>query len=85
MLVTETDNVNKENSLDLYMDKLVPATVEKWPVWEERVVQIQLDNAPVHPRPGRLPQRLLVRSISSARREWMGYQFQSAAPKLARH
>ena len=58
-LVTETYNVNKENSLDLYIDKLLPAIVEKWPAWEERVVRIQLDNAPVHPRPGRLPQRLL--------------------------
>jgi hypothetical protein len=59
MLVTETYNVNKENCLDLYMDKLLPAIVEKWPPWEERVVRIQLDNAPVHPRPGRLPQHLL--------------------------
>ncbi len=58
-LVTETYNVNKENSLDLYIDKLIPAIVEKWPAWEERVVRIQLDNAPVHPRPGRFPQRLL--------------------------
>jgi hypothetical protein len=58
-LVTETYNVNKENSLDLYIDKLLPAIVEKWPAWEERVVRIQLDNAPVHPRPGHLPQRLL--------------------------
>jgi hypothetical protein len=70
MLVTETDNVNKENSLDLYMDKLVPATVEKWPVWEERVVQIQLDNAPVHPRPGRLPQRLLVQLAQLGENGW---------------
>jgi hypothetical protein len=58
-LVTETYNVNKENSLDLYMDKLLLAIVTKWPAWEERIVQIQLDNAPVHPRPGRLPQHLL--------------------------
>ena len=59
MLVTETYNVNKENSLDLYMDKLQPAIMEKWPAWEERVVRIQLDNAQVHPWPGRLLQRLL--------------------------
>jgi hypothetical protein len=58
-LVTETYNFNKENSLDLYMDKLLPAIVEKWPAWEERVVRIQLDSAPVHPRPGRLLQHLL--------------------------
>ena len=69
-LVTETYNVNKENSLDLYIDKLLPAIVEKWPAWEERVVRIQLDNAPVHPRPGHLPQRLLDHLAQLAEIGW---------------
>ena len=37
---------------------LLPAIVEKWPAWEERVVHIQLNNAPVHPQPGRLGKQL---------------------------
>ncbi len=44
-LETETYNVNKENSTEMYIDKLLPAIIEKWPAWEERVVRIQLDNA----------------------------------------
>jgi hypothetical protein len=57
-LVTETYNVNNDNSLDMYIDKLLPAIMER-PAWEERVIRIQLDDVPVHPRPSRFPQRLL--------------------------
>jgi hypothetical protein len=42
----------------MYINKLLPAIMEKWPAWEDRVIKIQLDNAPVHPRPGRLGERL---------------------------
>ncbi len=51
-------NVTKITSGEMYINKLLPAIMEKWPAWEERIVKIQLDNAPVHPQPGRLSKRL---------------------------
>ena len=51
-------NVTKATSEEMYINKLLPAIMEKWPAWEERVIKTQLDNAPVHPRPGRLGKRL---------------------------
>ena len=44
-LVTETVNVNRENTCTMYIEKLLPAIMEKWPAWEERKVRIQFDNA----------------------------------------
>ena len=57
-LETRTVNVIKVTSEEMYINKLLPAIMEKWPAWEERIVKIQLDNAPVHPQPGRLGERL---------------------------
>ena len=54
-LVTETVNVNRENTCTMYIEKLLPAIMEKWPAWEERKVRIQFDNAPCHPKVGRFP------------------------------
>jgi hypothetical protein len=57
-LETRTVNVKQENSMEMYITNILPAIVEKWLAWEEQVVRIQLDNAPVHPQPGRLGERL---------------------------
>ena len=57
-LETRMVNVTKATSKEMYINNLLTAIMEKWPAWEERVVKIQLDNAPVHPRPGRLGERL---------------------------
>jgi hypothetical protein len=46
---TRTVNVTKGTSEEMYINKLLPAIMAKWPAWEARVVRIQLDNAPVHP------------------------------------
>ncbi len=52
-LETKSVNVGRESSINMYISNLLPAIMEKWPAWEERVVCIQLDNAPVHPQPGK--------------------------------
>jgi hypothetical protein len=58
MLETKTVNVKKETSKTMYIANLLPAIMEKWPEREEWVVRIQLDNAPAHPKPGKLGRRL---------------------------
>ena len=55
---TCTVNVTKATSEEMYINKLLPAIMGKWPAWEARVIRIQLDNAPMHPQPGRLGERL---------------------------
>ncbi len=57
-LETRMVNVTKATSEEMYINNLLPAIMEKRPAWEERVVKIQLNNAPVHPRPGRLGKQL---------------------------
>ncbi len=44
--------------MEMYINNLLSVIVEKWPAWEEQVVHIQLNNAPVHPQPGRLGEQL---------------------------
>jgi hypothetical protein len=51
---TKTVNVNREVTVRTYIDLLFPAIEVSWPAWDtERRVQIQQDNAPPHPPPGK--------------------------------
>ncbi len=59
--------------------------MEKWPTWEERVVKIQLDNAPVHPRPGRLGKRLNQHLAQLQDVAGWDIDFIAQPAKLARH
>ncbi len=53
-LDTRAVNVKKVTSKEMYIHTLLLVIMEKWPAWEEWAIKIQLNNAPVHPRQGRL-------------------------------
>jgi hypothetical protein len=42
----------------MILDNLFPAILGKWPAWKQRRIRIQLDNAPPHPKPGKLGKRI---------------------------
>ena len=41
--------VGKKESIEMYLDNLLPGIILKWPEWWPKKVRIQLDNAPAHP------------------------------------
>ncbi len=55
---TKSVSVEQKESEDMILDNLFPAFLGKWPVWEQRRIWIQLDNAPPHPKPGKLRKRI---------------------------
>ena len=70
-LSTETVDVNRgsSNSVTMDIEKILPAIIEKWPAWEERIVGIQFEHAPC---------RWEVPSTSGGlsnqcQRHWMGH------------
>ena len=48
-LETKSFKVGKKESVEMYLDNLLPGIILKWPEWWPKKVQIQLDNAPAHP------------------------------------
>ena len=45
----------------MILDNPFPAILGKWPAWEQRTIRIQLDNAPLHSKPGKLGKRIAER------------------------
>jgi hypothetical protein len=54
---TKSVSVGRKETEDMILDNLFPAILGKWPVWEQRRIRIQLDNAAPHPKPGKLRKR----------------------------
>ncbi len=46
--------MGKKESIEMYLDNLLPGIIMKWPAWWPKMVRIQLDNAPAHPIAGKL-------------------------------
>jgi hypothetical protein len=46
--------VGKKESIEMYLNNLLPIIILKWPVWWPKKVQIQLDNTPTRPIAGKL-------------------------------
>jgi len=53
MLETKSFKVGKKESIEMYIDNLLPGIILKWPEWLPKKVRIQLDNAPAHPITGK--------------------------------
>ena len=54
-------SVGQKETEDMILDNLFLAILGKWPVWEQRRIYIQLDNAPSHPKPGKFGKRITER------------------------
>lgn len=44
--------VNRDVTVAMYLDNLLPAIEAKWPAWCPKKIRIQQDNAKPHPKPG---------------------------------
>ena len=60
-LIWKSFKVGRKESIEMYVTKLLPAIVEKWPVWAEKKVRIQQDNAPAHPKTKQLGIRITTK------------------------
>jgi hypothetical protein len=60
-LETKSVSVGRKETEDMILDNLFLAILGKWPAWEQRRIRIQLDNAPPHPKPGKLGKRIAER------------------------
>jgi hypothetical protein len=56
-LETKSFKVGKKESIEMYLDNLLPGIILKWPEWWPKKVRIQLDNAPSHTIAGKYPFR----------------------------
>jgi hypothetical protein len=57
-LETKSVSVRQKETKDMIIDNLFPAILGSWPAWEQMRIRIQLDNAPPHPKPGKLGKRI---------------------------
>ena len=60
---TKSVSINKKEINKMILDNLFPAILEKWPAWERKRIRIQLDNAPAHPKPGKLSKGIAKRLV----------------------
>jgi hypothetical protein len=61
MLETKSFKLGKKESIEMYLDNLLPGIILKWPEWWPKRVRIQLDNASSHPIAGKLGAKLDAR------------------------
>jgi hypothetical protein len=54
----------------MILDNLFLAILGKWPAWEQRWIRIQLNNAPPHPKPGKLGKRIAERRTKYSAVGW---------------
>jgi hypothetical protein len=57
-LETKSVSVDRKAMTEMFLDNLFPAILEKWPPWEKRRIHIQLNNAPAHPKTGKLGKKI---------------------------
>ncbi len=60
-LESKSVSIGQKEIEDVILDNLFPAILGKWPAWQQRRIRIQLDNAPPHPKPGKLGKRIAER------------------------
>jgi hypothetical protein len=60
-LETKCYSMTRKETVEMILDNLFPAIVEKWPTWEKKKIRIQLDNAKPHPTPGKLCKKITDR------------------------
>ncbi len=53
--------VGRKESIEMYVTKLLPAIVEKWPAWAEKKVRIQQNNVPDHLKTIKLDYRIYTK------------------------
>ena len=53
--------VGRKESIEMYVTKLLPAIVEKWPAWAEKKVRIQQDNVLDHLKTIKLDYRIYTK------------------------
>ena len=53
--------MGKKESIEMYLNNLLPGIILKWPEWWPKKVRIQLDNAPAHPVAGKLGAKIDAR------------------------
>ena len=53
--------IGQKETEEMILDNPFPAILGKWPAWEQRTIRIQLDNAPLHSKPGKLGKRIAER------------------------